>query len=119
MIVGRINKDNADVSRATIDFSQWLDVGEAVSALASPVVVVEQNASWQQGAYIATPPPPVVDSTPLTVLSTTSVNSNLQLQIMLQAGTPGLTYKVTFIGVGSVSGRNKQIDLIVNIREPA
>lgn len=120
MLTGRITKDSADVRRVTVDFitNGWLDTNEQISTITTPVIVVEQNAVWQVGAYIATPPPSPVDTTPMTLVSAFIVSGNQKVQLMLTAGTPGLTYKVTFVATTATSLRQKQIDLIVTIREP-
>lgn len=116
MLVGRLTKDSADLRRVTVDFTDWLDVNETISAVTAPVIVVEMNAVFQIGAWSATPLPPPVDSTPMIVVSTTVVDNGLMVQIMLDIGTPGLTYKVTFLATGSSSAREKQIDFFVTVR---
>lgn len=116
MLTGRLNKDSADASRVTLDFSQWLDTNETITAISTPTVVVEQLATWQAGAWTNQPPPPVTDSTPLVVANSFIVDSSTQVQLILAVGTPGLTYKITFVATASSSFRLKQIDLLVNIR---
>lgn len=120
MLTGRITKDSADVRRVTIDFvtNGWLDQSETLSGFTTPVIVVEQNAVWQNGAYVVTPPPPPVDSTPLTLVSSFLLTGNQMVQLLLGVGTPGLTYKVTFVATGGTSNRRKQIDILVTVREP-
>lgn len=117
MIVGRLTKDQADVRRVTVDFTQWLDAGETVVSATVPVIDVRQQASWSDGPYIANPPPVVSDTTPLTLLSEAVVNGNTGVQLFLQAGTPSLTYVVSFIATGG-SGRQKEIDILVYVRVP-
>lgn len=120
MLVGRMTKDSADFRRATIDFitNGWLDDNETITSITTPVIVVEQNATWVNGAYVTTPPPPPVDTTPLVLTSSFIVSGNQLVQLLLSVGTPGLTYKVTFVATGSSSNRQKQIDLLVTVREP-
>lgn len=117
MLTGRLTKDSADVRRATVDFitNNWLDTGETIASITTPVVVVEQNA------VVCFPPgqpfPAPVDSTPLIVVSSAIVSSSQKVKLMLGVGTPGLTYKVTFVATGT-SARQKHIDLLVTVREP-
>lgn len=119
MIVGRTTKDSATIRRVTVDFTTngWLDTGETISGVTTPVVVVEQQAVWYNGALSTTPIPPPVDSAPLVVNSITIIGSSTMVQLMLGVGTPGLTYKVTFVATGT-SGREEQIDLLVMVRTP-
>ena len=120
MLVGRITKDSADVRRVTVDFiaNNWLDTNEQLASITTPTIVVEQNASWQLGQYVTTPPPPPADTTPLTLVNSFLVTGNQLVQLMLSSGTPGLTYKVTFVATAATSQRQKQIDLLVTVREP-
>lgn len=121
MIVARIVKDSADTRRVIIDFANdpagsWLDTGETISA-GLPTVVVQPAAVWIDNPSAS--PLTVVDVTPLTVPQPTIVDGGLQVQMMLSSGTPGLTYVVTWLATGSTSGRVKQIDTTVTIRQLA
>lgn len=116
MLTGRLNKDSADASRVTVDFTQWLDTNEKITSITSPTVVVEQAATWQAGAWTTQPPPPVTDSTPLLVANSFIIANGTEVQLVITVGTPGLTYKVTFVATGSSSLRVKQIDLLVTVR---
>jgi ABC-type long-subunit fatty acid transport system fused permease/ATPase subunit len=118
MLTGRVTKDSADVRRFTVDFSQWLDAGETISALTTPVIVIELTASWTNGTYISTPPIPPTDTTPLVIISSAILITGLQVQVLCGVGTPGLTYKITFVVTGASSGRQKQIDVLVTVRQP-
>lgn len=117
MLVGRLTKDSADLRRATVDFitNNWLDSGETITSITTPAIVVEQNAVVNFPPGQAFPAP--VDSTPLTLASSAIVSSSQKVKLMLSVGTPGLTYKVTFVATGT-SGRHKQVDLLVSVREP-
>lgn len=119
MLVGRSPKDSATIRRVTVDFitNGWLDTGETILSVTTPVVVVEQIAVWQNGTLATVPFPLPPDTTPLAVNSIAIVSSSQKVQLMLGLGTPGLTYKVTFVATGS-SGRVEQIDLIVFVRQP-
>jgi hypothetical protein len=118
MMTGRLTKDSAEVRRVTIDFSQWLDSNEALSAITGPVVAIEQMQVWQQGQWVTIPPGGIVDATPLSVASAVILGSGTQARLMLTSGTPGITYKVTFVATAGTSGRQKQVDLIVTVRTP-
>lgn len=113
MKVGQLTKDSADETRVTVDFTSWLDNAEVITGATMPVVVVEQTTTC-----LGTTPPPPVDTTPLLVASTTVVGAGLQVQMLLTAGTPGLTYKITFVASGSTSSRQKQVDILVSVRPP-
>lgn len=118
MIVGRLVKDTQDVSRFTVDFSKWLDSGEIIGAVTNATATVLQSASWNTDVFVAQAPIPIVDTTPLAVLSETLVSSSTAVQLKLGSGTPGVSYVVQFVAVGQVSARQKEIDIIVTIREP-
>lgn len=118
MLTGRLTKDNADHTRVTVDFTQWLDTNETISSVTTPTVVAEQSAVWQFGPFTPQPPPPIVDSTPVTVQNSFIIAAGLMVQLILTAGTPGVTDKVTFVATGSSSFRQKQIDILVNTRYP-
>ncbi len=122
MLVGRLTKDSAELRRVTVDYftNGWLDTGETISAVSTPVVVVEITAGivLDRGYEVISPAPPLVDVTPLVVQSIYIVSQGQFVQLMLGLGTPGITYKVTFLATGATSGRIKQVDLLVTIREP-
>lgn len=130
MLVGRITKDTSDSRRVTVSFVDWLDTNEAIRSTTTPVVAVQQNAVWGQGQpFTVMPQPTPTDPTPLTVGSISVSNVTCDdtgvtytaagVTMFLNSGTPGVTYKVTFTATGSISGRVKQIDLLVTVRQPA
>jgi hypothetical protein len=118
MIEGRTLKDTQDVTRITVDFSKWLDAGEVIGAVTSATVTVLLSASWNTDVFVAQAPLPIVDTTPLVVLSEALVSNNTEVRLMLGLGTPGVSYVVTFVATGQTSGRQKEVDIIVTIREP-
>jgi hypothetical protein len=120
MLVGRLTKDSADVRRAVVDFItlNWLDLNETIASINTPVIVVEQQQVLNFPQPPVFPLPAPVDTTPLTLVSSIILSGNQKVQLLLGVGTPGLTYKVTFVATGSSSGRQKQIDILVTIRQP-
>lgn len=126
MLVGRVTKDNADVRRVTVSFVDWLDANEVVQSFTTPVIAIEQQQVFQNGMWTTTPSPTPTDTTPLTVSSSGIVSVTCDdvttgaagVVLFLNAGTVGLTYKVTFTVTGSTSGRTKQVDVLVVVREP-
>ncbi len=122
MLAGRVNKDTQDFTRVVVDFSQWLDPGEIIGAATPATVTVMQEASWSVDPYVTQPPLPITDSTPLTVPNETIVSgtggNNTAVQLFFGVGTPGLSYVVSFTATGQTSGRQKDIDIIVMVRQP-
>jgi hypothetical protein len=114
MLVGRTSKETTDRHRVVIDFMRWLDPGEGVSGLTIPVITVD-NGSWQEGAP---PGPPPDDITSMVLFSRNLLDANTKAEFLLDAGTPGVTYLVSFIATGSTSGRLQTIEFRVHI-EPA
>ncbi len=124
MIVGRINKDSAEIRRITVDFAadqagSWLDPGEVIGSFSTPVIVVQQLAVWNCGVPMLGVAALPADTTPLQLINSAISTDGTQVGFLIGSGTPGLTYKFTFVAAGSLSGRTKQIDIIVTVREPA
>lgn len=101
MLVGHVTKDNPDRSRVTVTFAQWLDPDEIVASL-SPVATV----TVADGE---------VDSYPLTVSAPALSAGSTGALLMLDSGTPGLTYLVAFIAYGASSGREQTIEFTVAV----
>jgi hypothetical protein len=115
MLVGSTSKETTDLARVVIDFLEWLDPGEAVASTTTPVVAVDTTGAWSQ-MLPANPPVVPVDTTPLTVSSTTMADANTKLIVLLAAGTPGLVYLVSFIATGSTSTRRQTIEFRVAVQ---
>ena len=112
MLVGRLAKETTDLRRVTVDFSPWIDTGEAiVSFTAITVANLSVALAMQAGTLVP------ADPTPLVVESSFLV-APAQVQMFLAAGTPGTLYQLQFIGVGS-SSRQQTIELIVTVTEAA
>lgn len=120
MLIGRGYKTPSEVYRYTVDFEDlgWLDTGETLTAITTPVVTLNPNA--YPGPFPNTPfidpdallPP---DPTPLTVLSAAIITSDTQVQLFLQAGTDGNGYSVSYDATGT-SGRVKTIRFDMSVR---
>jgi hypothetical protein len=116
---GWLQKETAEVGRVIIDFGCWLDPGEVLGSVSRfSLRAADYNpvaASWQVDypldfAEQAT----IVDSVPLVLTGATIVGGKV-VNVLLGAGTPGLTYIASFIAIASTSGREKQIDILVAI----
>lgn len=126
---GPVSKENMDVVRLKYDFSSYLEVGETISLVQFPTIDVPpvvnpqgQGGSWRAD-YPGTCPDTTaivapVDTYPLTIVSEAIVNMGLEVDVRVQAGTPGFTYVVSFIIVGSTTRRRKQVDTLITVEEP-
>ena len=122
MILGSIHKDHAEAARFSINLAEWLDEGEAIYLLSQFSVIVddaELATAWQVDYPFtaSTELPGIVDDPDTTLLLVSSaIASDVQADVLVGAGTPGVTYLVSFIAEGSTSGRKKQVDfnVIVN-----
>jgi hypothetical protein len=119
MLVERLNKQPEAVTRATVDFSQWVDSGETITAVTFPVVSLLPSG-WS-GPFPWSPPydpgTPPVDSNPLLVQTSVLLSGNLQVQMFLINGTVGLAYQVQFVATGT-SGRQIPIEIDVQVMAP-
>lgn len=113
MLVGKTSKETNDRTRVVVDFIDWLDPGEAFELDNAPAVAVDSGA-WSSAAPPVDPPD---DTTPLTVFSSTMADSDTKVIFLLDAGTPGLTYLVSFLAVGSISGRFLTTEFRVAVQE--
>jgi hypothetical protein len=119
-IVGGIIKETAEVGRAVFDFSCWLDKDEVVG-LVSRFSLANQGSkaavAWQPDypfdpVDAAADPP--ADDVPL-VFTGSTTDAGRVVNVLVGAGTPGLTYTASFVAVGNRSGREKQINFLVTI----
>lgn len=90
--IGRITKDSTDVSRVRVDFSTWLDETEVINSIQS-ILVSTGLPSWVEDPAF----PAATDTTPLTILSSTLINTATGVEIYLRDGTPGSDYTVAFV----------------------
>jgi hypothetical protein len=123
---GVVGKENLDVLRLKYDFTCYLETGESVSEIMFPTVSPvfgqeQQNRYWKQdyppdGVTTTVELPP--DDYTLTVVSEAITGSGNEIDIKLTAGTPGYTYVMTFVAVGSTTRRRKQVDTTIYIEVP-
>ena len=111
--VGRITKENSDISRTTVDFSGWLDTGETITSVTNATITYG-NVGWSTTQPPSNPAATPYDPTTLTFVSTTVVNASTAVQVFLQAGTPGSAYTVSFV-VWGTSGRHKTVEIGVQL----
>jgi hypothetical protein len=111
MLVGSATKETTDRSRVTIDFFDWLDPGEGISATTDPVVSLDTAGTWGD-----TVPSEAADTSPLTVFSATLVDANTKMTLLLDGGTVGLVYLVSFTALGSTSGRYQTVEVRISIQ---
>ena len=112
MLVGRLTKETPDLRRATVDFTPWIDTGETITAFSAPVVTNLTMLAWLTAGIL-----PVPDVTPLLLSSAFLLPSATMVQMFLAAGTPGMSYQVAFVAIGT-SQRQQTIELVVTIRGP-
>jgi hypothetical protein len=118
-----VRKKNLDVTLLIFDFTCWLNSGETISTISMPSVHVEAAAPvppWQNDYPLDnTSAYPPSDTYTLTIQSSTIASSSTQIQILVAAGTPGLSYVVSAVATSSATqSRHKQIDCIVTIEMP-
>jgi hypothetical protein len=110
MIVGRRNKETADIIRHTIDFTDWLDSGETIDTVIDNDIAVG-TTGWSSSPF---PQPAPYDPSPMAIRSTTVVGSSKQVQVFLTSGTPGNVYTMTLKVLGT-SGREKVVELEIQV----
>lgn len=122
---GPVGKENLDVTRLQFDFSCYLDVGETIDLVQFPTIDVMQQDSHTGQTWRADFPPDCPDTTstpppdnyPLRIVSEAITNMGLQTDVRINSGTPGFTYVVSFIIVGSTTRRRKQVDTLVHVED--
>lgn len=119
---GPVNKDNLDVSRLIIDFTCWLDANESVTEISYLTVLANPALplpSWQANYPLdetsATPP---VDTYPLVIIEQSVIHGGKAVVLDLAAGTPQLSYAVSFAAVAGVSRRRRLVDILMVIDKP-
>jgi hypothetical protein len=122
---GPVGKENLDVTRLQFDFSCYLEPGETIDLVQFPTIDVVQPGDmvagrpWSVDFPVACPDPtvttPPVDNYPLRIVSEAITNMGLQTDVRINSGTPGFTYVVSFIIVGSTTRRRKQVDTLVHV----
>lgn len=110
MIVGRRNKETADIIRHTIDFTDWLDSGETIDTVIDNSISVG-TSGWSSSPFPQLSP---YDPSPMAIRSTTVVGSNKEVQVFLTSGTPGNVYTMQLKVLGT-SGREKVVELEIQV----
>ena len=120
---GPCNKDNMDISRLIIDFTCWLDPSESIVTLehlmikANPPQVVppwQANYPLDETSSIEVPE----DLYPLVFWRNNLIQAGKAVALDMAAGTPGLTYAVSFVAKAGVSLRKREVDTLVVIDRP-
>ena len=115
-VLGTSIKQNIDTRKYYFDFSQWLDANETVSLLSNfAVSSVSPAYGWQADFPFPTVAVAATDTNPLTV-SGSGTTSPSMAYISVTAGTPGLSYVVSFLATTTL-GRQKEVDILVTINE--
>lgn len=122
MLVGRVAKDTAEMSRYVVDLSDWLDDGEVIGSLSRFSLIAADGVPLATAWQTDYPFDPTAvddlpaDATPL-ILVGSSILGGTQASVIVGAGTPGLTYIVSYIATGSTSGRQREVDFHVTVNE--
>jgi hypothetical protein len=123
MLVGRIQKQPLQVNRFTVNFAEWLDTGETISAVTDLTitgVVAGWNGPWPYNpAALYTPPPPTptVDANPLLLYGTYVILQGTMVQVFVQKGTIGRIYQLQFLATGT-SNRELPIEVLIAVHGP-
>ncbi len=120
---GPVNKDNMDISRLIVDFSCWLDISESIIGLEHLAVFAEppQIAPPWQANYPLDETSSIVvpsDTYPLEFIRNNVIQSGKAISLDVGAGTPGLTYAVSFVATAGVSLRRRLVDILMVIDRP-
>lgn len=119
MLVGKTTKTNLERRRVTITFEEWLDEGETIASITTPVVALQANAwpgPWPDSTPILATPVVPDDPTPMVVANSYIIASDTKVQLFFEDGTEGNSYAVTFVATGSSSTREVEIRVDVSVR---
>lgn len=117
MFVGRINKANPDVSRFSVDLSEWLDDGEVVTSILTHMITLG-TTGWSNTPFPVPGAPPPYDPTPLLFSEVKLMDSGTMIEVYVLLGTPGNVYTCQFEVAGS-SLREVTFEVGVQITGPA
>jgi hypothetical protein len=120
---GPVNKDNMDISRLIVDFSCWLDPSESITRIDHmmikadpPQVAPPWRANYPLDETSSTVIP--VDTYPLEYVDHSIIHGGKAVIVDMAAGTPGLTYAVSFSVTAGVSLRRRLVDILMVIDIP-
>jgi hypothetical protein len=131
---GPIGKENLDVVRLQFDFSCYLDTStsETIDLVQFPTISVapsgvststDNRHTFQpdypiiNGSPVNPATTPPADNYPLRIVSEAITNMGLHTDVRINSGTPGFTYVVSFVIVGSTTRRRKQVDTLVHVED--
>lgn len=122
--LGPVGKENLDVIRLIYDLSCYLESSEVVQVIEFPTISVAPPGTtaqnWRQDFPLTcalTTTTVLTDTYPLHVVSEAITGVGKNIEIKVNAGTPGFTYILSFVMVASVTRRRKQIDTFIRIEE--
>jgi len=120
---GPVNKENMDISRLLVDFTCWLDPSESITAIGH--LAIEPNPPqsvppWQSNYPLDEFSSVVIptDTYPLDFVRQSVINSGKAVALDMSAGTPGLTYAVSFSATAGVSVRRRLVYILMAIDMP-
>lgn len=114
MLLERIDKEPADVTRIVVDMSWWLDQNEIITEIVSQEVI-QGMAGWSEAPYPPRDSPPPYDPTPLLLFSATLDEFSRQLITFVEFGTSGVAYTLRFVLAGTPP-RQVTIELGVQVK---
>jgi hypothetical protein len=100
MFVGRINKENPDVSRFTVDLTEWLDDGEIATSILTHTITLG-TTGWSNTPFPVPGAAPPYDPTPLLFTEVKLVDGGTGVEVYVSYGTPGNVYTCQFEVVGT------------------
>jgi len=120
---GPVNKDNMDISRLIIDFTSWLDPNESITRIDHMMIKADppQTAPPWQANYPLDETSSIVipvDIYPLEFVRNSIIHGGKAVIVDMAAGTPGLTYAVSFSATAGVSLRRRLVDILMVIDIP-
>jgi len=120
---GPVNKDNMDISRLLIDFTCWLDVNESITELSHMTIMPNPAMSlptWQADYPLCNmySYSTGVDTYPLDFVKQAVFQSGKIVALDVAAGTPTMSYVVSFTALAGVSKRRRLVDILMVIDRP-
>jgi hypothetical protein len=121
---GPVQKENMDVARFIIDFSCWLDPNETISKLEHQMIIRDRPGRavppWQADYPLdeTSATEDIVNRYPLRFVDTRIGNGATSIILEVIAGTPQLSYVVSFVATAGISRRRREVDILVAIDKP-
>lgn len=119
---GPVNKDNMDISRLIVDFTTWLDPSESITRVDHMMIKADPpqvTPPWQANYPLDetsknTPP----DTYPLVFTDHAVIHEGKAVVLDLAAGTPQLSYAVSFTATAGLSRRRRLVDVLMVVDKP-